>query len=177
MFYFLGIVLQRNLRRGIIEPSFILCRDQSVSRSGFQMVRVGGKRDKLPRALVTTPLEHPELEQYAATYRYRERPPGDTRYHRRKRLKKYVVGALFYFECNAYGERAGPALFVTRTPVTRSGAINNNNKKNLEDAMRRRKSVKELLIETPHCLALKENFPHMIIGGDYGRRNENAETV
>jgi hypothetical protein len=41
---------------------------------------------------------------------------GDEKYSHEDTKKYYPEGALFWFECNKYGERSGPAYFVRNVP-------------------------------------------------------------
>ena len=54
-FWYLGIVDKKDVKRGVWEPTWILCKSEGTaeSRSGYRVARIGGGREGLPRVLVT----------------------------------------------------------------------------------------------------------------------------
>ena len=119
--YFLGIVLKQDLNDGYLNPEYILCRSerQSAARTGFRVYRFGSPGySTAARVLVQRPVDHPELVEFLSNYR--------TRDHVYKKgvanalTEKYrPEGALFWFECNEYGEMTGKKVYIKKIPDSR----------------------------------------------------------
>ena len=62
----------------------------------------------IPKAMVTSMDEHEDMIDYLSTYRTQDKMHG----------KHYVpYGALFWFECNQYGDLMDNCYFIKKVPV------------------------------------------------------------
>lgn len=122
MFYFLGIVVDQDILHGDMSPSYIVCQSHGLSekRSGWRVIR----QDKTNKALrnmnkvlVKSLIGNDLLINYMCNYRTRDHMHGDKKYSHEQTKKYYPKGALFWFECNQYGEPNGTAIFIKRVPV------------------------------------------------------------
>ena len=121
--YFLGIVTDANMLEGIITPGYVLCKanGKSENRSGWRVTNLtlGPPKMMLPKLLVNSPTGHDEMIDFLSHFRTREHMHGDNNYTHEATKKYYPHGALFWFECNKYGDQTGHALFVKRVPGKR----------------------------------------------------------
>jgi len=121
--FFLAIVPDENIRRGIIIPGYILCisKGKSEKRTGWRVSDVmNGEKCKHPKLLVRNPFEHPEMIDFLRCYRTR------SHMHRGKYIhevtkKYYPHGGLFWFECDKYGTPTGMSIFVMKVPSKSKG--------------------------------------------------------
>ena len=149
MLAFLAIVADEDLRRGVVEPSYILCRTESASErtTGYVVVKANNESIQLPRLLFTNLSADNEFIHFLSHYRARE-------YNNKERQggfrKKYTpVGGLFWFPCDEHGERdmTQPPVFIKRVPdnnYPREGT-----KKILEDELEAKDNVLYLLLHDP----------------------------
>lgn len=125
MYYFLAIVSQDDLLKGDIAPSYIVCQSHGTSenRSSWRVIRQD-KSNKLLRnmnkVLVTSLLGNDLLIDFMCNYRTRDHAHGDPRYSYEETRKYYPKGALFWFECNKYGEPLGTAIFIIKVPLNKN---------------------------------------------------------
>ena len=151
MLAFLAIVADEDLRRGIIEPSYILCRTtESTSDriTGYVVVKANNEKIQLPKLLFTNITVDNEFIHFLSHYRARE-------YNNKERQggfrKKYTpVGGLFWFPCDDHGVRdpIQPPVFIKRVPdleYPREGT-----KKILEDELAAKDSDLYRLVNEPY---------------------------
>lgn len=133
--YFLAIVAKEDLLRGNIAPSYILCASMSNSenRSPWRVYRANTNFN-CPRVLVKWPTGNEAMEDFLSHYRTRDHMHGDKRYKHSSTKKYYPEGALFWFECNEYGEADGPAIFIKNVP-DKSIAQSDGGKQRLEEKL------------------------------------------
>ena len=118
MYYFLAIVKQKDLLRGNIEPSYILCKANGTkdTRAPWRVVQPENTLGAMPKVLVTTLVGHEEMIDFLSCYRTRDRMYHAGRRNSKKTRKYYPEGGLFWFPCDISGFRKGPALFIKRVP-------------------------------------------------------------
>lgn len=118
MYYYLGIVAQEDVLAGNFEPSYMLCQShgKSENRSGWRVVKSNSVMSNMNKVLVKTLYGNDTMIQFMSHYRTRDHMHADKRYKHEKTKKYYPKGGLFWFGCNAYGERDGPAVFVKNVP-------------------------------------------------------------
>lgn len=132
-YFFLGIVAQEDLLKGIFEPSYILCQSHGSSekRSGWRVNKVdGGFINNI--LLVSSIEDRADMIDFLSSYRTRDHHHKDEKYSIEETRKYYPKGALFWFLCNEYGERAGPALFIHRVPILSANIEIDSGKKRIE---------------------------------------------
>lgn len=137
--FFLAIVPDENIRRGILNPGFILCKShgKSEKRTQWRVSNVvNGEKCKYPKLLVRNPFEHPEMIDFMRFYRTREHMHKGKYIH--KATKKYYPrGGLFWFECDKYGEQTGYSIFVMKVPSWSSKRKVDEGAKNLIEYLNR----------------------------------------
>lgn len=154
MYCFLGIVAQQDQQEGEIAPSFILCQAHGVSkkRSGWRVVR----QDKtnplcdMPKVLVTELIGHDDMIDFQCAYRTRDHMHGDKKYDYEETKKYYPKGALFWFECNKFGEPLGSAVFIEKIPRKIKGKTDGGMQR-LEAARAYIRPLKLALAREPTC--------------------------
>lgn len=118
MYYYLAIVKKKDLLRGEIIPSYILCKTQGTSeaRAPWRVAQRESTLGAMPKVLVTMPYGHEEMIDFLSAYRTRDKMyhPGTRK--TKKTRKYYPEGALFWFPCDLEGVQKGPALFIKRVP-------------------------------------------------------------
>lgn len=65
----------------------------------------------MTKVIVTDPENSQSLVDYLSAYRTYGHVAGS-----KKRLKYFPQGALFWFECDKYGRRTGPAIYIKHVP-------------------------------------------------------------
>ena len=118
MYYYLAIVTNKNMLRGNIVPSYILCKTNgnAPTRSPWRVVRPESVVGAMPKVLVTTLVGHEEMIDFLSCYRTRDKMHSKHKRNGKAAKKYYPVGALFWFPCDIYGYQRGPALFIKRVP-------------------------------------------------------------
>lgn len=139
MYYFFAIVPESEFRKGNIEPVYTLYTGKQGTgfKSNLIISRSGSRKTKL---LVTSPVGNDVIVRFMS--RYRTAYSGEeTQIHGRNR-KYYPKGALFMFECDRYGRRTGPALYIkdvpdlsVKTNVSGKSIMNNNQQYSLIRAL------------------------------------------
>lgn len=157
--YFLAIVSQQDLLRGNIAPSYILCQSHGTSeqRSPWRVYRANTPLAKCPKALVKWPSGNDAMIDFLSRYRTRDHMHGARRYYHSSTQKYYPEGALFWFECNDYGEITGPAVFVKRVPDETMHVRWDGGKQRLEAALSVTPPVNELFSRDPWALPLVQS--------------------
>lgn len=119
MYYFLALVKDKDLLKGNIVPSYILCKVSNPSQN-YAPWRVyrpdNGQIVALKKVLVTSLVGHEEMVDFLSRYRTRDKAPNRRGKRSRASYKFYPKGALFWFPCDIYGVQKGPALFIKRVP-------------------------------------------------------------
>lgn len=121
MLYFLGLVTDKDMQNGDLTPSFVLCKSSILltnTRTGFFIVKRGSNRERMERVVVNNinDKDAQALVAYMSNFRTRDHMHGSTRFKHKDTLKYTPKGALFWFECDEYGDRTGPALFIKMFP-------------------------------------------------------------
>lgn len=116
--YFLAIVSQQDLMRGNIVPSYTLCQSHGASenRSPWRVYKANTSLATCPKVLVRSLHGNEAMIDFLSAYRTRDHMHGSKRYRHHNTMKYRPEGALFWFECNDYGEQTGPAVFIKRIP-------------------------------------------------------------
>lgn len=159
--FFLGIVTKANLLEGIIIPQYILCKNngESSRRSDLHVVNVlSGNESHYNKLIVREMTGHNDLLDYLKIYRTRDHPHGNANYTHDESKKYVVEGALFWFTCNIYGERNGPAYYIRPVPFSepdeKRNEIRDNAMKRLREAREKEPELKDLLLNEP------QNMPY-----------------
>ena len=116
--YFLGIILEENLKQGIFLPGFALCKveHEKGSRSGWymtNMARIGSTNRKV---VVRSLIGHEDMVNFCSSIRGRSCSLKNPNYTKEEKKKYYLRGALCWCECNEYGDFTGTAIFIKRVP-------------------------------------------------------------
>lgn len=163
--YFLAIVSREDLLRGNIAPSYVLCQSHgdSQNRSPWRVYRANTPLVNCPKVLVRYPSGNDAMIDFLSSYRTRDHMHRARYYHHVHTLKYFPEGALFWFECNDYGEQTGPAVFVKTVPDASMQVKNDTGKQRLEQALQGSPSVNELFSRDPWSLPLVQSGvkPHL----------------
>lgn len=116
--YFLAIVSQEDLLRGNIVPSFFLCQSHggAESRGPWRVYRADTALASCPKVLVRSPVGNDAMIDFLSAYRTRDHMHNSRKYKHHQTKKYHPEGALFWFECNIYGEPIGSAIFIKCIP-------------------------------------------------------------
>lgn len=116
--YFLAIVSQEDLLRGNIVPSFFLCQSHggAESRGPWRVYRADTALASCPKVLVRSPVGNDAMIDFLSAYRTRDHIHNSKKYKHYQTKKYHPEGALFWFECNIYGEPIGSAIFIKCIP-------------------------------------------------------------
>ena len=157
MYYFLGIVVDEDIMRGDMSPSYIVCQSHGTSenRSGWRVVRQDKTNKSLRnmnKALVKTILGNDLLIDFMCNYRTRDHMHGSEKYDHEQTKKYYPKGALFWFECNRYGEPLGTAIYIKKVPVNEHFTFKNVDQgfKRLKEAMNKVPKLNEVIAKEPN---------------------------
>ena len=156
--YFLAIVSQQDLLRGNIVPSYILCQSHGTSenRSPWRVYRADTKLASCPKAMVRSLNGNEAMIDFLSAYRTRDHMHGSKRYKHSSTTKYCPEGALFWFECNVYGEPTGSALFIKTIPDKTISAYDEGFTR-LKAALAYRPSTRELLTTNPLLVDLVQS--------------------
>lgn len=115
--YFLAIVAKEDLLNGNIVPSYILYKTNisTNSRTPWRIYRANVKVG-CSKLLAKWPTGNDTMVEFMSKYRTRDFGHSSPLHSHESTKKYYPEGALFWFECNQYGEATGPAVFVKRIP-------------------------------------------------------------
>lgn len=152
MYHYLGIVTEEDLEDGYIVPSYILCQahGESTARSGWRVIKQteNNSLKNMNKVLVKTIIGHEDMIEFLCSYRTRDHPHGNRHYTYEETKKYYPKGALFWFECNKYGEPGEYAIFITRVPRNIKGKTDAGFQM-LKERMKITKPLKEILSQEP----------------------------
>ena len=153
--YFLAIVAKQDLLRGNIVPSYILCKSggNSEARSPWRVYRANVMSSSVSKVLVKWPSGNDIMIDFLSSYRTRDHMHGARFYKHAYTKKYYPEGALFWFECNDYGEITGPAVFVKYVPEKGAHKLDSG-KQRLEEMLAQKPSVPELFTNDPFAVCL-----------------------
>jgi len=154
--YFLAIVTEENIKAGIIVPAYILCKSKgkSENRSGWRVTNVtSGKPCTMPKLVVNTPTGHNEMIDFLSSFRTRDHMHGDDNFDHEDTKKYYPHGALFWFECNKYGDPTGQCLYVKSVPEKRHKTDGGFEK--LKEFLNTKPYLKDLLVEDAESLPMQ----------------------
>lgn len=153
MYCYLGIVAQEDLTNGIIEPSYILCQShgKSEARSGWRVMRQDDSNvfRNMNKVLVKSIIGNDQMIHFLCNYRTRDHPHNDKKHKYEETKKYYPIGALFWFQCDEYGEPNGAAIFIQKIPVKHSGRTTDDGFQKLKVARNIIPSLKEILTQEP----------------------------
>lgn len=154
--YFLAIVAKQDLIRGNIAPSYILCQSHGTSenRSPWRVYRANTPLAKSPKVLTKWPSGNDLMVDFLSSYRTRDHMHDPSRYKHESTKKYYPEGALFWFECNDYGEITGPAVFVKTVPEKGVHKLDSG-KQRLEEALQQTPPVNQLFSSDPFAVPLE----------------------
>ena len=152
--YFLAIVAKDDLLRGNITPSYTLCKSRGSSdkRSPWRVYRANIESNA-PKVLVKWPFGNALMIDFLSSYRTRDHMHNAKRYKYDNTKKYYPEGALFWFECNDYGEVIGPAVFVKYVPEKGVHKLDGG-KRRLEESLQQTPSVRQLFSNDPFAVPL-----------------------
>ena len=148
--YFLAIVSDVNIQKGIILPAYTLCKSQgtATTRSGWRVVKAGSHVERMPKVLVATPYGHDEMIRFLENYRTRDHMHGLEQFSHESTLKYYPKGWLCWFECNIYGDITGPAILIEQVPVNnRTQAKSDQGFAELKKELERDKTMDSLTLD------------------------------
>lgn len=153
--YFLAIVAKDDLLRGNIAPSYILCQShgESDKRAPWRVYRADGIAPSINKVLVKWPSGNDVMIGFLSCYRTRDHAHRAKRIRHEHTKKYYPEGALFWFECNDYGEVTGPAVFVKTVPEKGVYKLDSG-KQRLAQAMAVTPSVSDLFSNDPFAVSL-----------------------
>lgn len=141
MYWFLALVLKEDVASGAFWPSFILCQARTTSdkRTGYRVIKqvAGEPAVNIPKVMVTELIGHDDLINFLSVYQANDIKKGH--YH--------PVGALFWFECNQYGEPTGHAVYIRNVPIEKLMWKFAKKKEYRLDLMNYRRSLVEVLTE------------------------------
>ena len=108
----------------------------------------GVPTSNLPKVLVTDPRKHQDLVNYMSVYQTQDEFRGK-HYH--------PVGAVCWYECNAYGEPTGNLIYIHKVPVQELMWDFNKKRefKRINPDKPERKTIQYLLSHEPNVL---QNF-------------------
>lgn len=158
--YFLAIVSRDDLLCGNIVPSYILCQSHggSESRSPWRVYRANTVLANCPKVLVRSIAGNEIMIDFLSAYRTRDHMHGSKRYRHKSTKKYYPEGALFWFECNIYGEPTGRSIFIKRIPdKTIKGEDGGFTR--LKEHLEQKPTTKDLLTSDP--LMVDMEFSHI----------------
>ena len=115
---YLGLVVTKDLLKGKIRPSYIMCQSEGnhPGRAPWRIVRIDGGFDKMARVMVTDLLGNDDMVDFFSAYRRRDHGHTMSKRLHDRSMKYYPEGALFWFECNVYGEETGVATYIKAVP-------------------------------------------------------------
>lgn len=155
--FFLAIVSHEDLLAGNIEPSYTLCWSQgnSPNRSSWRVYRANASFTNIRKVLVKHPSGNEAMIDFLSHYRTRDymHTKKSKRAHQRSK-KYYPEGALFWFECNEYGEKTGAAIFVKRIPDP-SISTSDDGLRRLIEYQSQRIHLNDLFCRDPFAVPLK----------------------
>lgn len=152
MWYFLGLVTEKNLVRGNIVPDYFLSSfaTTNVNYAPYRVVRRGRGRETMPRVLTTalSGRENDMMIDFMSNYR--------TKINHHSYKKFYPKGALFWFECDMRGNYNGSAVFIKHVPVSK-GRLNDDKWKRMSKELLRTYTFSEILTRQNNTLGLAES--------------------
>ena len=156
MYYYLAIVKDKDILKGEIFPSYILCKTngEKTTRAPWRVVRPDSVVGKMPKVLVTTLTGHEEMIDFLSCYRTRDKMYSTYRRKTKKTRKYYPKGALFWFPCDIYGVQKGPALFIKRVPDPKYKSATDKGFERLKMSMQRKPLMSEVLSADPSMVDL-----------------------
>ena len=152
--YYLGIVAMEDIRKGIFEPSYVLCQSngKSENRSGLRVAKADSNMIlNMKKLLIGDINNHPELIEFLSNYRTRDHMHGDKKFRHKRTLKYTPEGGLFWFPCTIRGRRAEEQkpIFVKLVPDS-AGRSPDDGFARLKEAMARKRTVPELFSQEPY---------------------------
>ncbi len=156
--YFLAIVARDDLLRGHIRPSYVLCKSHgdSENRSPWRVYRANTPLVNCPKVLVKWPGGNDLMIDFLSKYRTRDHIHDPDSKHYDQTKKYYPEGALFWFECNNYGEATGTAVFVKCVP-DRKGYKDDGGKQRFDEALSKTPTAKDLFSSDPFAKCLEQS--------------------
>ena len=153
MYHYLGIVAEDDYQKGIIIPSYILCKSygKSEARSGWRVVKQNKDSPLLnmPKVLVRSMLDHDDMIEFLSRYNTRDHIHGSEKYSHEETMKYYPEGAMFWFSCNEYGEPGSYALFIKKVP---DGKCVTSSFQKLKESRSRKIPIKDVFLKDKHFI-------------------------
>lgn len=181
MFAFLGVIAENDFKRGIMDPSYYLCK--TVPRTGYtigyRIVAADCRFRNMTKVLVTTLTGHEDLIEYMSCFRAVFYPKNKKKLEK-NRERFFVRGALCWFPCNKYGERVGdqPPILITMVPV--KNRVPEQGKQRLEEIRERKRKLSSVFAKEPNALIpdtfnVKRKLPETSIGRRYSNDEDERE--
>lgn len=153
MYHFLGIVTDQDILDGNIVPSYILCQShgEKDTRSGWRVIKQepGSMFLGMNKVLVKTLIGNEAMIDFFRNYQTRDHEHGDKHYTYEETKKYYPKGALFWFECNEYGEPGQCAIMIRRIPDKSTRF--EKGFRNLKESRKKIPPLKTVLAREPAC--------------------------
>lgn len=117
MFYYLGIVLDKDWESGWIFPTYVLCQNHLKKETAFAVRKQDPtniiQQRRLQKILVTEPYGNENIVDYIS--HYMDQNPQE------RKKSFFPEGYLCYFPCDIYGtpDRRAFAIIVHHVPVKR----------------------------------------------------------
>lgn len=152
MYYYLGLILDKDMKKGNFTPSYVLCKTNTVSetRAPWRIVKPGGTLGAMPKVLVTSLIGHEDMIDFMSSYRTRDKMYKVHGRHTKAMKKYYPEGALFWFPCDISGIQKDAALFIKRVPDKKGQTDQGFTR--LKERWNRVIPIKELLSREPAML-------------------------
>lgn len=181
MFAFLGVVALSDFNKGIMDPSYYLCKTtpRTGYTIGYRIVAADCRFKNSTKVLVTTLTGHEDLIEYMSCFRAVFYPKN------RKKLEKnrerfYVRGALCWFPCNKYGERVDdqPPILITMVPV--KDRYVEQGKRRVEEIRKKKRKWNSILADEKNALIpdtfnIKKKLPETLLGRRYSNDEDERE--
>lgn len=147
--YFLGFVTRENMNKGIIEPSYIVCKNKYFSQDKKYLDVYTRKTDEIDAKdtiiLFGSLYGNKTIIDYMSYHQFYD---GDNK------SRTFLEGGLYFFECDKHGRRTGSSLFIRKVPIEADYT------KGLDILRRNRyreKPLSEILSDNPATADLQES--------------------
>lgn len=116
--FILGIIAESDAQKGIMIPSYILCRDKSPSttRSGYRIRTGDAITDGVPRVIFPDIDGYDRFIDFMSFYRTRDHMHNSENYSHEDTKKYYPKGLLAWCKCDKYGTPLGSIVPIKWVP-------------------------------------------------------------
>lgn len=142
--YFLGLLTMASMEAGVTDPDYVLCANRSNNGSSPWIVLAAERNKSEPRLIVPDMAGHEDMVRYLQGHRV---------YNEEGRRPNLEAG-IFWYQCNAYGERTGPCYFI-RFVGGVSHDERDNRREHLLKSLAKKPDPLEILIDDPEVLAVE----------------------